>query len=56
MIEWDWFWIAILTVIVLTHGILDIFFVHWILWRNKLLTKLAVMSESETLSSETEQE
>ena len=54
--DWDWFWIVILTVIVLTHGILDIFFVQWVLWRNKLLTRLAVDSESESLSIETEQE
>jgi hypothetical protein len=46
-------------VIVCFHGLLDIFFVRWVLWRNKLLTNLAVKSaraESESLSSETEQE
>jgi hypothetical protein len=56
MVDWDWFWVIILTVIVLAHGVLDIFFVYWVLWRNKLLTELAVRYESETLSSETEQE
>ena len=57
--DWEWFWIVVLTVIVCFHGLLDIFFVRWVLWRNKLLTNLAVKSalaESESLSSETEQE
>jgi len=58
-LDWEWFWIVILTVIVCFHGVLDIFFVRWVLWRNTLLTNLAVKSalaESESLSSETEQE
>ena len=58
-VDWEWFWIVVLTVIVCFHGLLDIFFVRWVLWRNKLLTNLAVKSalvESESLSSETEQE
>jgi|TARA_R110001606_G_scaffold368888_1_gene524812 hypothetical protein len=58
-LDWEWFWIVVLTVIVCFHGLLDIFFVRWVLWRNKLLTNLAVKSalaESESLSSETEQE
>jgi len=57
--DWEWFWIVVLTMIVCFHGLLDIFFVRWVLWRNKLLTSLAVKSalaESESLSSETEQE
>lgn len=58
--DWDWFWIVMITIVVCFHGILDIFFVRWVLWRNKLLTQLAVKSEqgsqSESLSSETEQE
>jgi hypothetical protein len=58
-LDWEWFWIVVLTVIVCFHGLLDIFFVRWVLWRNKLLTNLAVqaaVTESESLSSETEQE
>ena len=58
-LDWEWFWIVVLTVIVCFHGLLDIFFVRWVLWRNKLLTNLAVqaaVAESESLSSETEQE
>jgi hypothetical protein len=58
-LDWEWFWIVVITMIVCFHGLLHIFFVRWVLWRNKLLTSLAVKSalaEGETLSSETEQE
>ena len=42
---------------ILLHGFADIFFVRWVLWRNQLLTKLAVQqAQSETLSSSDEQE
>ncbi len=57
--DWEWFWIVALTMVVVMHGFLDIFFVRWVLWRNKLLTELAVKSlkkESETLSSRDESE
>lgn len=50
-------WIVVLFAIVILHGFADIFFVRWVLWRNKLLTKLAVhQAQSETLSSSDEQE
>ena len=42
--DWEWFWIVALTMVVVMHGFLDIFFVRWVLWRNKLLTELAVKS------------
>jgi|TARA_R110000824_G_scaffold160071_1_gene334778 3-isopropylmalate dehydratase small subunit len=51
------FWIAVLFALVICHSFADIFFVRWVLWRNKLLTKLAVhQAESESLSSSDEQE
>lgn len=50
-------WIVVLFAIVILHGFADIFFVRWVLWRNQLLTKLAVhQAQSETLSSSDEQE
>ena len=57
--DWEWFWIVALTMVVVMQGFLDVFFVRWVLWRNKLLTELAVKShkkESETLSSRDESE
>jgi hypothetical protein len=57
--DWEWFWIVFLTIVVVMHGFLDIFFVRWVLWRNTLLTKLAVqaaLEESESLSSSDESE
>ena len=57
--DWEWFWIVALTMVVVMQGFLDIFFVRWVLWRNKLLTELAVKSiknESESLSSRDESE
>tara|TARA_B100000700_G_C14866658_1_gene771300 strand:- start:799 stop:975 length:177 start_codon:yes stop_codon:yes gene_type:complete len=57
--DWEWFWIVFLTFVVVMHGFLDIFFVRWVLWRNTLLTKLAVqaaLEESESLSSSDESE
>ena len=32
--DWEWFWIVALTMVVVMHGFLDIF-VRWVLWRNK---------------------
>jgi len=57
--DWEWFWIVFLTIVVVMHSFLDIFFVRWVLWRNTLLTKLAVqaaLEESESLSSSDESE
>ena len=57
--DWEWFWIVFLTIVVVMHGFLDIFFVRWVLWRNTLLTKLAVqaaLEEAESLSSSDESE
>tara|TARA_R110002020_G_scaffold1492_14_gene6776 strand:- start:75 stop:236 length:162 start_codon:yes stop_codon:yes gene_type:complete len=51
------FWLSVLFAIVILHGFADIFFVRWVLWRNKLLTQLAVHQvQSESLSSSDEQE
>jgi len=50
----EWFWIVVLTIIVVVHGFLDIFFFRWVLWRNTILTKLVArytIEESESLSS-----
>ena len=50
-------WIIVLFVIIVLHGFADIFFVRWVLWRNKLLTKLAVhQAQSESLSSSDDNE
>ena len=57
--DWEWFWIVALTMVVVMHEFLDIYFVRRVLWRNKLLTELAVNSiknESESLSSRDESE
>ena len=55
----EWFWIVVLTIIVVAHGFLDIFFIRWVLWRNTILTKLATqyaIEESESLSSSDDNE
>lgn len=41
-IDWEWALLVILAFIVCFQGILSIYFVRWVLWRNKLLTELAV--------------
>jgi len=41
-IDWEWTLLVILAFIVCFQGILSIYFVCWVLWRNKLLTELAV--------------
>lgn len=41
-IDWEWTLLVILAFIVCFQGILSIYFVRWVLWRNKLLTELAV--------------
>jgi hypothetical protein len=55
----EWFWIVVLTIIVVAHGFLDIFFIRWVLWRNTVLTKLVAryeIEESESLSSSDDNE
>jgi hypothetical protein len=42
MIDWEWTLLVILAFIVALQGTLSIYFVRWVLWRNKLLTELAV--------------
>jgi hypothetical protein len=57
--DFEWFWIVVLTIIVVAHGFLDIFFIRWVLWRNTILTKLVVryaIEESESLSSSDDNE
>ena len=55
----EWFWIVVLTIIVVAHGFLDFFFIRWVLWRNTILTKLVAryaIEESESLSSSDDNE
>jgi len=53
--DWEWFWIVALTMVVVMHGFLDIFFVRWVLWRNEQLSKLLVWYH-ETLGRNQEEE
>ena len=51
--------IWLLMIVFMVHGFANMYFVRWVLWRNKLLTELAVKSiknESESLSSRDESE
>jgi hypothetical protein len=42
MIDWEWTLLVFLAFVVALQGTLSIYFVRWVLWRNKLLTELAV--------------
>ena len=40
--DYEWILIWILCVGFLFHGLLNIYFVRWVLWRNETLTKVMV--------------
>jgi len=55
MIDWEWTLLVVLAFIVCFQGILSLYFVRWVLWRNKLLTELAVW-KTRSLRNDSEEE